>query len=56
MVGGSLKIIVGKCIEGIDNSTNNFITMPDVLGEYGSTLERSTFQVVIYKAASTQAQ
>ena len=51
-VGGSLKIIVIKSIEGIDNSTNNSATIPNVPGEYGSALERSTFQLVIYQTPS----
>ena len=49
--GESLKIIVIKSI-GIDNSTNNSATIPNVPGEYGSALERSTFQLVIYQTPS----
>ena len=49
-------IIVIKCIEGIYHSTNNFTTMPNVPGKYGSALGRSTFQVVIYETTSTQTQ
>ena len=54
--GGSPKLIAIKCIEGIDHSTNDFTTMPNVPGEYGSALERSTFQVVIYQTTPTQTQ
>ena len=45
-----------KCIQAIDNSTNNFITMPNVPGECVSALERSTFQLAIYQTALTQTQ
>lgn len=44
-------MIAIKCIEGIDSLTNNFTTMPNVPGEYGSALERSTFQLLIYQTA-----
>ena len=54
--GQSLKIIVIKSIEGIDNSTKNSSTMPNVPGEYGSAMGRSTFQLVIYETTSTQTQ
>ena len=50
--GGSLKIILIKGSEGIDNSTNNSATIPNVPGEYGSALERSPFQLVIYQTPS----
>ena len=53
--GGSLKIIVIKCIEGIYHSTNNFTTMPNVPVECGSALGRSTFLLVIYET-TTQTQ